>query len=79
MTDQIPRPALGQFRDTVHAPPEDADGGQGEGAQEATEAPALAQRDEEGVLVEGGLAQGLVALVGPQGEVGAQEHEDEEC
>ena len=76
--DQVSGPALAELRNSVHASPEDADGGERQCGHEALEPDAPARLDEDGVLVEGVLAHGLVALVCAEREIHAENHEDEE-
>ncbi len=76
--NQIPRPPLPELDNPVHGAPKDAHGGQSQRRQEALESPALAQRGEDGALVEGSLAHGVEALTRLDAEVDAEHHEDEE-
>ena len=78
LPDQVALPALCQLRDTIHGPPEDADGSQAQGADEAFEAPGAAQLDVHGVLVEGAVAEGVEAAARAERKIEAQGHEDGE-
>ena len=71
------RPALAQLRHAEDAPPEDADGAERQGAEEALEEPRVADGGDAGGLVEGGVAELLVAPPRVEGEVGRAEHEHE--
>ena len=71
-------PPLRQLHNSVHTTPEDANRRKCECGKETLEFPAFAQLDEDGVLIKGALAHGGVALACADGEVDAEEHEDEE-
>jgi len=78
MTDQVPLPALSQLCNSVHASPEYADCGEGQSGYEAFEFEGVAKLCVEGILVEGLFTHGFVTLAGAEGEVGAEDYEDEE-
>src|SRR3569833_630783 len=75
---QLAVPAVGELGDAVDAAPEDADGGQGQGGEEAAEHLGVADAADGLVLVEGGVAEAAVAQDGVDGEVERDGHEDDE-
>ena len=76
MPNQVPSPALAQLRNSVHASPEDADRGEGQGGHETLEFPAGSGLNEDGVLIEGVLAHGLVAPISSEGKIHTEAHEN---
>lgn len=78
MTNQVTPPSLSKLDNSVNGSPEDADRRQGQGGQEAFEFPILAQRCEDGVLVECSITQRIEAATGSKAKVEAEAYEDEE-